>query len=413
MAITKFTDSAYSPLFKRVWGDYANNLYGNGSSDPLLGMIQKDYSRFKGSQMDFPINVTFGGSVGFGAIPTANTAKKVLVTLTRKSCYARLNLDRQTILASKGKEGAFKEATADETEAKLNNFMRHMALALYNDGTGILGQTSGSASGTAAAPVVTILATGTYKFRQAFFEEGDYVNVRQSGTTLLSSVWEITDVNISTRAVTLSRISGPDDLTSIGSGTHDIVISGGLNAVPQGIKGVVEFSSGSLYGVTFQRRWQSYRINASSNPISVDYFNKLAIQLNNRSGEYPNVYVASDLQFERFLNRLGDARRYSDVLSADSKITKVRVSFPAIDFTGPGGTAKIVNSRYVEDDKFYAVNTDKIVDYHLGEPGWFDQDGTVLLRMQDTDAYESRYGCYKETFINPLFQGDCYGLSTS
>lgn len=408
MAITTFTATNFSPLFKRVWGEYGDNLYGSGVEDPILSMIPKTFS-FKGSQMNFPVKVSFGGGVGFGVLPEANTAKHVDVVLTRKSSYARLKLDRQTMIASKGKEGAFREATQAETEGKLRSFNRLQACAFYNDGTGIHGQHSGNAtSGTAAAPVLTAMNTGTYKFRLGFFEEGDYVQIRTSGTTLLSSVFEITAVNTSNRQLTLARLSGSDDLTSVGAGTHDIIIQNSLNAAPMGLKGVCEFSSGTLYSVAYQRRWQASKVDAQVNsvntPISVDWLNKAMIQSNNLSGEYPNIIGCSPLQFEKLLNRLGDARRYTEVISSSNKMAKVHVSFGAVAYDSPSGEVKIVSSRYIEDDRVYLVNTDKCEIKHAEKFGWFEDDGTVLLRLQDTDAYEARFGGYSETFINPMYQ---------
>lgn len=415
MAITTLTDTNFSALFKRVWGQYGDNLYGTGAEDPVISQLTKTFN-FKGSQMDFPIKLGFGGSTAFGTLPTANSGKYATVVLTRKKAYARLNLDRETIIASKGREGAFKEATEEETTSKLRSFMRTQACAFFNDGTGILGQQSGNATGTAAAPVLTALATGTYKFRQAFFEEGDYIQIREDGTTLLSSVWEITAVDTATRAITLARITGSDDLTTIGTGTHDIILQNSLNAAPMGIKGVVEFATGNLYSVAFQRRWKSYGIDSTTGganpPVSTDYFNKDMLQINNVSGEYPNLIALSVIQMEKLLNRLEDKRRYSEVLSGTNKLaSKVRISFPAIAFDSVGGEVKLVSSRYVEDDRIYYINTNKIEQKHAEKFGWFEEDGTVLLRMQDQDAYEARYGGYYENYINPLFQGYRYDLA--
>lgn len=406
MAITTFTDSDYSALFKRTYGDYGDQLYGSGIEDPLESQIDKVFD-FGGADFRFPLKVGFGGGTGFGILPSANKSKNVEVTLTRKAAYARLNLDRQTIVASRGKAAAFKEATSEETEGKLKSFNRTQALMLYNDGTGILGQFSGSAgSGTAAAPVVTIINTGTYQFRMGYFEEGDYINVVKSGTTLLTSVWEITAVNTSTRAVTLSRISGTDDLTSIGAGTHNVVLQNSSGSVtPMGIKGAVEFSSGSLYGVTYQRRFASYA-NALSTAtlISTDLLNKAMLQIDQISGESPNLIVLSVVQMTKLLNQLEDKKRYN-LDAKTNKMSKAQVSFTGIEFASIRGVIPMVSSRYVRDDTAYLLNTNKMFRKHAEKFGWFDDDGTVLLRMQDQDAYEARYGGYYENFINPLYQG--------
>lgn len=415
MAITTFSDTDYSALFKRMYGEYGDNMYGSGIEDPLESQIPKTFN-FQGDSMHFPVKLGFGGGVSFGSLGQANRSKNVDVTLSRKKAYARLNLDRETIVASKGKAGAFKSATSEETEGKLKSFRRMQACMLYNDGTGILGQFSGSQSGTAAAPLVTVINTGTYRFRQGFFEEGDYINVVSSGSSLLSSVWEITAVAVDTRVLTLARISGVDDLTAIGAGTHNIVLQNSNLACPQGVMGVCNFDSSTLYGVTFARRWSAYQNElATAQLISVDLLNKATLQMDQRSGEPPNLMVFSTIQMEKFLNSLEDKKRYIEDITISSKsnklTTKATASFSALKFSSVKGTIPIVSSRYVRDDTVYLLNTEKMFRAHAEKFGWFEDDGTVLLRMQDQDAYEARYGGYYENYINPLFQGKIDGLA--
>jgi len=65
-----------------------------------------------------------------------------------------------------------------------------------------------------------------------------------------------------------------------------------------------------------------------------------------------------------------------------------------------------------EDDRVYAVNTDFITAHHRPDFGWFDDDGTVFLRLSTSDAYGARYGGYYENYIIPTFQGVASGLAT-
>lgn len=416
MAITTHTDADYSALFKRTYGEYGDNLYGSGSEDPLESQITKRFD-FTGTDHRFPVKVGFGGGTGFDTLPIANSSKNVEVILTRKRAYARMNLNRETIIASRGKEGAFKEATQEETLGKLKSFNRTQACALYNDGTGVLGQFSGSQAGTSAAPVLTIINTGTYRFRQGYFEEGDYVDVVQNGSTVLASRWEITAVDTATRAVTLSRLSGSDDLTTIGAGTHNLVLQGSWNAAPMGLLGVHNFTSGTLYGVTYARRWSSQRkVLSTPQLITVDLFNEMAIQMDQRGGETTGLVVLSSVQMQKFLSSLEDKKQYNncEITSKSNKLAnKAVIGFSAIEYMGPRGMMKLVSSRYVRDDMAFFVNTNSKYMFrkHAEKFGWFDEDRTVLLRMQDQDAYEARYGGYYENYFNPLHQGAIEGLS--
>lgn len=418
MAITTFTDSDYSALFKRTYGEYGDNLYGSGAEDPLESQLEKIFD-FGGTDHRMAIKAGFGGGTSFGTLGQANTSKNLEVILTRKSAYARMNLNRETIVASRGKASAFIEATKEETLGKLKSFVRTQATALYNDGSGILGQHSGNFGGTDTAPIATILITGSYQFRQGFFEEGDYLNVVKSGTTVLGSVFEVSAVNTTTGVVTLARLPGGlDDLTIIGAGTHNLVlqnsvvqVSTGVTAskAPSGLKGAADFTSGSLYGVAFQRRWSPYRNPLSvAQLISVDLLNKAMLQIDQRAGESPNLLIFSTIQMEKLLNQLEDKKRYTNttISSRDNKMmTKAGISFSAIEYMSVRGALPIVSSRYVRDDTVYLVNTNKMFRKHAEKFGWFDEDRTVLLRMQDQDAYEARYGGYYENYFNPLHVG--------
>ena len=46
-----------------------------------------------------------------------------------------------------------------------------------------------------------------------------------------------------------------------------------------------------------------------------------------------------------------------------------------------------------------------LLKYHRPDFGWFDDDGTVFLRLADEDSYEARYGGYFENLIIPTGHG--------
>ncbi len=407
MAITRLTDADYSSLFKRTYGQYGDNLYGAGVEDPLESQIPKTFD-FGGSDHRMSVKIGFGGGTGFGSLPTANMSKNVEVVLSRKKAYARINLDRETIVASRGKASAFKEATQEETIGKLRSFTRTQACALYNDSTGTMFQMNGSSAGTAAAPIVTVLATGTYRVRSGFLEEGDYLNVNSD-----TSVFEVSEVDLAAGTVTLARLSGALDLTAIGAGDHEFYLQNSKDATPIGLLDVQEFTAGTLFGVTHTRRWTPYlETKASPSLLTTADLNKVVLQMENRSGECPNLIIMSTIQMEKYLNQLEEKKRYTEISSKKNKMAHATASFSAIEFMSVKGAIPIVSSRYVRDDTVMLVNTNKMFRKHAERFGWFDEDRTVLLRMQDEDAYEARYGGYYQNYINPLYQAFITGNAT-
>jgi hypothetical protein len=230
-----FSISNVSNLFKIKYGKLSENVYN--SANVVLGRVKKNYD-FTGRQKFIPVPQSFSGGVGSGTLPTANYTTVSAAIITAKKMYAVAQIEREAIKASMDNEGAFVQGTKFVVQRAVESWMRNVSRALFNDGTAILGQHSGNFGGTAAAPIATILNTGSYAFKEANFEERDYINVNT-----LASVFEITAVNPTTRQVTLSRISGSDDLTAIGAGTHALYMQNSKDNDPTGISGVAKATS--------------------------------------------------------------------------------------------------------------------------------------------------------------------------
>lgn len=398
MASMNYTSSEITALFKQKYGKLSDNVYN--SANVLLSQIKKDYN-FVGKEMKIPVPVGFQGGVGSGSLPTANPFTIGDATLTRKKVYGVCQVDRETMKASATSEGAFVEATKYSVQKTVESYMRNASRILFNDGTGALGSFSGNAAGTATAPILTITAA-TWKI--ANFEENDYINVNTLG-----SVWEVTAVNPSTREVTLARISGSDDLTAIGAGTHVVYMQNSRNNDPLGLKGVCDATSSTLYGINVGRRWQSTQLAAGGSAISTDKMNQQMLNVQQTSGKVPNLIITSFTQYRKVLNLLEDQKQY--IVEPRSADLKGKISFKGVEFMSSAGAVGIFPERFCEDDRMYFLNTNYIWTYHAPDFGWFDDDGTVFLRTSG-DEYEARYGGYYQNYIVPTFQGVITGLST-
>ena len=387
----QFSLSNASALFKIKYGKLSENVYN--SATPLLSRIKKSYN-FTGKQMNFPVPQSFAGGVGSGSLPTANTAVYGDVTFTRKKLYAVVQVDRESIKASSSDEGAFVKATKEVVEKGVESFMRNMSRILFNDGTGAVGTIEANATGTAAAPVVIITAA---TWKEANFEERDILN---NGAT--TEQYEVVSIVESTRTVTLARLTGSTDLTSTGSGVV-LHMQGSKDNDPEGLKGVLDATSGTKYGITIARRWQAFQHDANSATISPDLMNKMMLNVEKRCGKAPNLIVTSYLQFEKLLNILEDQKQYN--LEPRAKDLKGQISFSGISFMSSRGAIGIFADRFCEADRMYFLNDDKIEIFHAPDFGWFDDDGTVFLRSSTADSYDARYGGYLQIYIDPNFHG--------
>jgi hypothetical protein len=104
--------------------------------------------------------------------------------------------------------------------------------------------------------------------------------------------------------------------------------------------------------------------------------------------------------------------KYIDVSPRDKDLVG-KIGFKAVDLQAGPARIPMLISRFCAEDDVWLLNDDHIKIMHRPGFGWFDDDGTVLLRQADSDGYEARYGGYLEVVVKPAFQAQIYGLATS
>lgn len=394
---TAFNLTDLTNLYKTKYGKRSENAYN--SANVALGRIKKSFT-FDGKKMEFPMELSFQGGVGAGTLPYANVANVEDVNFTAKKVYARALYDRESIKAAATSEGAFFQNTAETVRKTVEAFNRFASIILHGDGTGALGTiASGGVSGT--NPYTLTISTATWI--AANWSVRDFVNIETGNTDL----FEITAVNKSARTVTVQRAAGGSQVPAAG----DVVfMQGSENAVPQGLRGVLTATSGTKYGVTVADPYISQSIDAMTATLTPDLINQLVLDIEEASGQVPTMALCSFTQFRKLLNQLDDQKRYNIPPRAEN--LKGQMSFAGVEFMTTQGAIGVFPDRFVRDDLFYALNDNFIHAYHRPGFGWFDDDGTVFLRVADSDQYEARYGGYYENYISPPFHGVITNLST-
>lgn len=392
--------TAQSALFKTKFGKMSENSYN--SANPILGTIKKTYD-FTGKQYDESVPNQFAGGVGSGILPTASPASALSPKLTAKRVYAVTEIEREAIKASANDEGAFVETMKWSVEKTVESWNRNASRIIFGDGSGLLGtSTAAAATGTATDPIIVISAAS---WVEGHWEENDIINVNTD-----PSQFQIVEVIPSTKTIKLTRLSGTLDLTGLAT-AKSIYMQNSKDNDPMGLKGVCDAVSGAtLYGVTVARRFQATQIAAGGSGISSDAMNDLVSQVMYKCGKAPKLLATSYTQMKKIKNFLEDQKVYQ--IDPRASELKGKVSWSGVEFLANGAKIAIIEDRMCEDDRMYAINTDFIFARHRPDFGWFDDDGTVFLRQQNSDAYGARYGGYYENYIVPAFQGVITGLST-
>jgi len=378
-------------LFKTKFGKLSENVYN--SANVMLARMKKDFA-FTGRQMFIPVPLSFQGGVGSGSLPTPNVANYQDALITAKKVYSVVQVDREAIKAASNDEGAFVRANREVAQKGVESWMRNASRILWGDGTGSLGVIdAGGVTDNGGGNYDLVISAATFK--EANYEERDYINIETGNTDL----FEVLTVTPSTRTINVQRITG----SQVPIATDELFMQGSENNDPLGLKGVLDATSGTLYSVAVGRRWQATQSDQGGAGLTTDAMNEQMLEVQRKSGKVPNLIVCSFTQYRKLLNIMEDQKQI--IVEPRVSELKGRVSFKALEFVSSAGSVPVVPERFVDDDRMYFLNDNFITAFHRPDFGWFDDDGTVFLREPSSDAFSARYGGYYENYIVPSFHG--------
>jgi hypothetical protein len=412
----QFSLTEQSGLFLTKFQGRSANMYN--SANVLEGRIKKKYN-FVGKQMNIETQLSFSGSVGAKLLPIGNSSKVEQAVITAKKVYGRTYVDRESLKAASSTEGAFQKYLAFPVKKTVESYMRNMSRILFSDGSSILGRGDGATNVTGNGSVATpyLVTLRASDFNESKLEEKDFVQVvtglnagdnlagTAEGGDAVTNLLEVVAVNPSTRVISLvgtsahlaGLVGGPSPLAT----TTGLAMQRSYLAEPQGLGGVLTATSGSLYGLPVQRRWQSTQVDALGAGIITDAMNEVMLKTEKTFGQAPKMIVMNYNQLQKILAQLEDQKVYN----LPNRNLKGALSFSGVEFMSTRGPIPMFVDRFADEDKMYFLNDDFIERIHRPDFGWFDDDGTTFLRIADSDEYEARYGGYLENHIVPTAHG--------
>jgi len=420
--MAEYSISEQTGLFLTLFKNRSQNMYN--SANVLEGRIKKS-NDFVGKQMNIETQLSFAGGYGAKLLPQGNPSLVEQAVITAKKHYSRVFVDREGLKAASSSKGAFQTYLAFPIKKTVEDYMRNMSRILFGDGSGVLargaGATNVSGLGTIASPYVVVMRASDWNI--ANLEEksivqvvtglnaGDNLGGAAEGGDSTANLLTIVAVNKATRAVSLVGTSAVlAGLTGAAPfpTTSGLVPQRSYLAEAQGLSGVLMKTSGTLYGLTVQRRWQATQVDALGSGIVVDMMNDVMLQVEQSFGEAPNMIICNYNQYRKILAQLEDQKRYN----LPNKNVKGHMGFSGIEYMGTSGSVGIFVDRFCPEDKIFFLNDKFIHRYHRpGGAEWFQDDKTVFLRTVDEDVLEARYGAYMENFITPSAHGVLHNLA--
>lgn len=387
-------------LFKTDFKDYQEAVY---NKDILLwGQIES--VPMTGDETEFPFPFGYNGGNSSGRLPAKRVAEYKTCKFSHKKVYAAADVKRDAMAASMSNKGAFVKFMEEPMEKIKEGFTWNMNRILHGNGDGSLGTISAIYDQSGGLYRLTIS-----NMKEANFEEGMFVNIETGNTDL----FEITEVDPDNSYVYVQREAGGTQVPS----TDTIFMQRSENNDPHGLKEICDATSATKYNIaTSDRKWQAYQVAAGGVTITPQLLNQVYLRQQKRVGKARsgNMGLLSYIQYEKLLNQLEDSKRYDTVKLSPKDKRFGDISFSGIVYHGNAGDLMIFPERFVEDDRFYLLNTDFIKKYEMPKSGFVTEDtGKPFLRSQDEDMFEIRWAWYGQLFIVPTYQAVVTGLSTS
>lgn len=361
--------------------------------NPLLAMLKKE-TDFYGKNYPLPIQYgkPQGRSAAFATAQSNATASKFEdFLLTRKSDHAVCTIDNETMEASENNSGAFIKAVKSEVDGILESLTRSLAIALFRDESGYIGQVNVEPTENASTFQITLKESNDV----VNFEVGQSLEIHsaKSGGSRRNSdgsddEWTVAAVNRSTGVITVTgtysssgTIAADDYIFT--EGDRGSKIAGLESWIPS-----TDPTSSAFFGVDRSvdpTRLGGIRFDGSALPIEEALIQGLALA--SREGAGPGVAWMNPLKHAELVKALGSKAQY-DMATA---YKRADIGFKALVVQGPEGEVKVMADRNCPYNKIYCLDMDTWVLKSLGAvPRINDTDDNKMLRQATADGVEVR-----------------------
>lgn len=348
---------------------------------PLMAQLKKSTKEVQGKIVVLPLRsgrnhgIGARGTTGTGTLPTAGNQQYKEANFLTKDNYARIQIDGKTIRATKTDQGAFIRAVDSEIKGAVTDLKNDINRQLFGDGSGTL-----AVAGTGATSATVPVANTQY------LEEGMVIdfNGGAGGSTTGAVILSIdSEIQITLVAAATWTTSDPIRLTGVGT-TDEL---NGLDLITantgtlQAISPVTDYTGwkGNVYGTA-----------GSPVPLTEDDMQEVVDTCEKKGGSV-------DLIFTSYKGR----KAYSALLTTQKRYTtpdatKLKGGYKFIDFNDK----PIVVDKHCQESstetRMYFLDNSTLGIYRMADFDWMQEDGSVLSRVSNKEAYEATLVCDME-----------------
>lgn len=401
--------STFADALKVLYPDFViqKMLYDNS---PLMAMLPK-FEGFVGEKAKFAIKHANpqNRSSTFAKASVVTTSQVIeAFELTRKKDYAFAEVDNEAVLAANGDKGSFLDGLKSEIDGALEAMKRSMCLALYRDGSGVIGRLS-------AASIVGVTDLPLLNAEDIVnFEIGQKINFNAAatgtGTPRVNGGATVTTVYI----VAVDRINGTFQIaaspnsagviaTTIISdiaasdyvtpeGDRDLRVSGLDAWLPSG-SGRAAALAASFYGVV--RNIDGTKLGGiyyDGSALSIEEALIKAVSLVHREGGNPNKIFLNHAHLRDLRLAIGNKLA---PCGTEVKSGNVTLSFKGVFLDTNKGQIEVYGDADAPYGKAYILQMDTWKFATLGKPmSIFDGDGLRMIRSSTADSMRIQASFY-------------------
>lgn len=392
---------------------------------PLSDYFKKrDDMPTDGRQVFYPVHV--GRNVGVGAIaaggnlPTAGGQQWQDIKIPYRYNYARIQIDAQSLKATKTSKGAFEKIFDAEIMGAARDCGRNRNRQLFGYGLGAIAFVA-----TGAASATQTLnngqgqtdANGQYSPAR-FFAAGQIVAFISSG--VFNTLGTIASVNAALNQITLTgsvtTVTG-DAVVFVSTAASSTLADTGFNNELMGLLGMVD--DGTYVSTYFSIVRATYpQMNSTVLSLGQGALSPIILQRG-----FDGVYQKSDGKITDLFMHPVTLREHLANIQIFKRYTNEFSMAADTGTKGSGHDGEIEFNEapmHVDRDCPYGVifglDESMLFRYVNEEGKWADEDGTILLRVAGQDAYEARFRVF-DNYVNDApnrcFRIDGIGLSAA
>lgn len=360
----------------------------------LLSQMEMNTEDVEGRAAVVSINVGRNQGVGARAegqaLPSAGAQQYAEQRVQLKYNYGRIQLTGPVIRSMSSDRGSFVRAVQSETNGVVRDLRNDLNRQTFGDGSGTIALTSG----TNAGAVITLTATAN---QMRLFARNMVIDIGSvAGTPADVGTTRITSIDRAARTITVSPTISTTDANLISRTGSGETSAPAIQREITGLKKQVS-ATGELWDIdpADWADWASYE-KTSAGAVSEDMFIEASQEVNLDSGEQLDTWVTTAEIHRGVAGLLTSLKRFPTTNELKGGYTGLDMSDISQGNTGSNTVSMVYDKDLVEDGVAYGLTMRRWQNYRMSDWEFMQDDGAILNRVPNTDAYEGTLFCYSE-----------------